>query len=94
VDERAVVVARELARGAGAATVDHDRVEGIVGRIRAREHDPQFVEAFLHGLIRAGHVPPGLPERNVAGRFSRNESTASRWSAVSKVMASNATDRS
>ena len=92
--ERAVVIPGELARRAGAAAVDHDGVERIVGWIRARQRDPERVEAFLCGVIRAGHVPPGLPERNVAGRFSRNESTASRWSAVSKVMASNATERS
>ncbi len=53
--ERAVVAAGELARGAGTATVDHDRVEGIVGRIRAREDDPEGVETFLHGLVGARH---------------------------------------
>ena len=47
VDERAGVVAGELARRAGPVPVHHDRVERLVGRIRAREHEPELLEAVL-----------------------------------------------
>ena len=40
------------------------------------------------------HVPPSLPDLKVGARLLRNASSASRWSAVSMLIASNATDRS
>ena len=45
--ELAVVVARELTRRARPAAVHDDRVERIVRRVRAGQHQPQLLQAFV-----------------------------------------------
>src|SRR5205823_10337400 len=62
VHEHALVVTRELARRAHPTSVGNDRVERIMGRVRARQHDAQLDESIVdaHSHL-ARKLPVSVP---------------------------------